>query len=146
MDPNTTKIWPSSAHQRSAILLAFCLRADDGPILNGVSLACRLWPEFSGYWIHSLNGVSLAGRLWTDIECWRGSFVILQGIRTSIAKKPFTLFYFSGGPLPPPPPPPPLWIHTLLHCILPCCCNATPSYVIVIPWVVRLYVEIIHEL
>ena len=34
-----------------------------------------------------LNGVSLADRWWPNIECCFGSFVIFQGIRTSIVKK-----------------------------------------------------------
>ena len=33
-DPNTTKSGPSSARQRSATLMAFRWRADDGPTLN----------------------------------------------------------------------------------------------------------------
>ena len=37
-----------------------------------------------------LEGVSLAGRCWSNIECWLASFVIFQGIRTSIAKKPYS--------------------------------------------------------
>ena len=44
-----------------------------------------------------LNGVSLAERWWPNIECWLGSFVIFQGIRTSIAKKPFIFVIFQGG-------------------------------------------------
>ena len=46
-----------------------------------------------------LNGVSPAGRWWPNIECWLGSFVIFQGIRTSIAKKPyiFVIFQWGGG-------------------------------------------------
>ena len=36
-----------------------------------------------------LNGVSLADRLWPNIECWLGSFVVFQGIRTSIGKKSY---------------------------------------------------------
>ena len=34
-----------------------------------------------------------------NIECWFGSFVVLQGIRTSIAKKPFIFcdFQSEGG-------------------------------------------------
>ena len=35
-----------------------------------------------------LNGFSLACWWWPKIECWLGSFVIFQVIRTSIAKKP----------------------------------------------------------
>ena len=46
------------------------------------------------------------------IESWLGSFVIFQGIRTSIAKKPyiFVIFFGEGGP--DPLSPPPLWICT----------------------------------
>ena len=45
-----------------------------------------------------LNGVSLAGRWWPYIEFWLGSFVIFQGIRTSIAiKNPIFLRVFSGS-------------------------------------------------
>ena len=44
---------------------------------------------------------------WPDIECWLGSFVIFQGIRTTIAKKSyiFVIFKGVGGPdcLSPPP-------------------------------------------
>ena len=68
-----------------------------------------------------LNGVSLAGRCWPNIECWPGSFVIIQGIQSSVAKKPNIFVYFQGGragsPAPlmdPPiyPPPPPTHTHT----------------------------------
>ena len=31
------------------------------------------------------------------IECWLGSFVICQGIWTSIAKKPYSFVIFHGG-------------------------------------------------
>ena len=35
----------------------------------------------------------------SNIECWLGSFVIFQGIRTSIAKKPYIFVIFRGfGP------------------------------------------------
>ena len=44
-----------------------------------------------------LNGVSLAGQLWPNIECWFGSFVIFQGILTSIVKKPYIFVIFSEG-------------------------------------------------
>ena len=57
------------------------------------------------------NGVSLAGRCWPYIECWLRSFVIFQGILTSIAK---TIIFcdFSGGVLIPCPP---FWIR---QCVL----------------------------
>ena len=45
----------------------------------------------------------LVGRCWPNIECWLGSFVILLGIRTSIAKKPYILWFFRGVPTPCPP-------------------------------------------
>ena len=36
-----------------------------------------------------------------QIKCWLGSFVIFQGIRTSIAKKPYisVIFQWGGGGL-----------------------------------------------
>ena len=43
------------------------------------------------------NGVSLAGRRWPNTEFWLNSFVIFQGIRTSIAKKPYIFVIFQGG-------------------------------------------------
>ena len=48
------------------------------------------------------------------MDCWFGSFVNFQGIRTSIAKKSIFSWFFKGGPdaLPPPPsldPPMPIW-------------------------------------
>ena len=39
----------------------------------------------------------LAGRWWLNIECWHGSFVIFQTIRTSFVKKPYILVIFQGG-------------------------------------------------
>ena len=42
-----------------------------------------------------LNDVSLAGQRWPKIECWIGSFVMFQGIRMNIAKKPYMLVFFS---------------------------------------------------
>ena len=51
-----------------------------------------------------LNGVSLEYRWCPNIECWLGSFVIFQGIRTSITKKPYIIVIFQGGPNPLPPP------------------------------------------
>ena len=32
-----------------------------------------------------------------NIECWLGSFVIFQGIRTSAAEKPYSVVIFRGG-------------------------------------------------
>ena len=43
-----------------------------------------------------LNGVSLAGRSWPKIECWLGSYVLFQGMRASIAKKPYIFVIFQG--------------------------------------------------
>ena len=34
---------------------------------------------------------------WPNIECWLGNFVIFQGTRISIAKKPFISVIFQGG-------------------------------------------------
>ena len=31
------------------------------------------------------------------VKCWFGSFVVLQGIRSRIAKIPFIFFIFQGG-------------------------------------------------
>ena len=53
-----------------------------------------------------LNGDALAYRWWSNIECWLGSFVIFQGIQTSIIKKPFTSVIFQGGGWSRPPAPP----------------------------------------
>ena len=44
-----------------------------------------------------LNGVSLAGRWWPNTACWLVSFVVLQGIRTNTAKKPYIFVIFLGG-------------------------------------------------
>ena len=33
---------------------------------------------------------------WPNNECWLGSFVIFQGIQTSIAKKPYIFVIFQG--------------------------------------------------
>ena len=34
---------------------------------------------------------------WPKYECWLGSCVVFQGIRTSIAKKPYIFVNFHGG-------------------------------------------------
>ena len=44
-----------------------------------------------------LNGVSLAGLWWPNIEFFLGSFMIFQGIWTSIAMKPNIFVIFQGG-------------------------------------------------
>ena len=56
-----------------------------------------------------LNGISLAGQWWPNIECWLGSFVVLQEIRSSIGKKPYIFLIFQGGVWTPFLP---LWIRT----------------------------------
>ena len=43
------------------------------------------------------RNVSLVGRRWLNIECWLGIFVFFQGIRTSIAKEPYNLWFSRGG-------------------------------------------------
>ena len=62
-----------------------------------------------------LNGVSQVGRLWPNIECWLGSFVIFQGIWTSIAKKPYIFVLFQGGRGGPDPLFPPLDLPMHFH-------------------------------
>ena len=47
----------------------------------------------------------LACQWWPNIECWLCSFVIFQGIETSIAKKPCSSVIFQGGGLDPYPLP-----------------------------------------
>ena len=51
-----------------------------------------------------INGFSLAGWWWPIIKCWLGSFLILQGIRASIAKEPYIFVIFQWGPDPLSPP------------------------------------------
>ena len=43
-----------------------------------------------------LNGVLLACQYWPNIQCWLDSFVIFQGIWTSILKIPY-IFVISEG-------------------------------------------------
>ena len=57
----------------------------------------------------ALIGPSLA-RQRNACECWLGTFVIFQGIQTSIAKKPYIFVFFQGGGGSRPPAPP-LWIR-----------------------------------
>ena len=58
-----------------------------------------------------LNGISLECQWWPNIECRLGSFVIFQGIWTSIAKKPYIFGDFSCGGRDRLFPPPPPWIR-----------------------------------
>ena len=47
------------------------------------------------------NGVSLADRLWPNIKCWLRSFASFSGLRTSIAKEPYSILISHGSaPLP----------------------------------------------
>ena len=64
-----------------------------------------------------LNGISLACRWWPNIECWLGSFVIVRGSRPVLLRNPIFLWFFrgrggEGGGVGTPCPPPPLWIRT----------------------------------
>ena len=43
------------------------------------------------------NGVSLAGRLWPNIKCWLRSFASFSGLRTSIAKEPYSIVISHGS-------------------------------------------------
>ena len=40
--------------------------------------------------------ISVACRRWPNIKCWPSSFVIFQGIWTSIAKKSYSFVIFQG--------------------------------------------------
>ena len=44
-----------------------------------------------------LNGVSLACRWWPNIECWLGSYVIFRGSRPVLLRNPIFLWIFRGG-------------------------------------------------
>ena len=43
------------------------------------------------------NGVSLAGRLWPNIKCWLRSSASFSGLRTSIAKEPYSIVISHGS-------------------------------------------------
>ena len=64
------------------------------------------------------KGRFAGGPMMANIECWLGSFVIFQGIRTSIAKKPYIFFYLSGWFRTPCSPPPPLDSRIHNNCCL----------------------------
>ena len=81
-----------------------------GPTLTTVFLVeeGREYPNTTISWSLSdrhRNAIEMAIR-WPYIECWLGSFLIFQGILTSIAKKSYSSVNFRGedpDPLPPPP-------------------------------------------
>ena len=60
-------------------------------------------PDTAIYWPSSARQQTpfkrcfAGGPMMSNIECWLGSFVIFQGIRTSIAKKPYIFCDFSEG-------------------------------------------------
>ena len=61
------------------------------------------------WWVERGSKIALkAGWYWPNIECWLGSFLIYQGIWTSIAKKPYIFVIFQVGSGPPAAP---LWIR-----------------------------------
>ena len=55
-----------------------------------------------------LNGVSLACRWWPNIKCWLGSFKIFRGSGPVLLRNPIYFLIFQGGP---DPCPPLLWIR-----------------------------------
>ena len=60
------------------------------------------------------------GRCLPNIECWLVSFVIFQGLRTSIAKKPCSIVIFQKGG---DPDPNPLWIRVCYRSYIPMILN-----------------------
>ena len=44
-----------------------------------------------------LNGLSLACRWWPNIECWLGSFGIFRGSGPILQRNPIFLWFFRGG-------------------------------------------------
>ena len=55
------------------------------------------------------NGVSLACRWWPNIKCWLGSFVIFRGSGPALLRNPIFLWFFRGGGVRTPCPP--FWIR-----------------------------------
>ena len=52
-----------------------------------------------------LNGVSLACRWWPNVECWLGRFENFRGSGPVLLRNSIFLWYFRWGvPAPPPPP------------------------------------------
>ena len=85
-----------------------------GPTLTHPFSICSWWVEEGSKYHYKratigppakrhLNGVSLACQWWSNIECWLGSFVIFLGVRISVDKKPYILWFFRWGPVPLPP-------------------------------------------
>ena len=84
-------------HQRPASETPFKWRFASGPMEAGRWKRATKGPPAKR---HS-NGVSLAGQWWPNTECWLVSFVVLQGIRTNNAKKPYIFVIGSGPPVSP---------------------------------------------
>ena len=86
------------------------------------------------------NDVSPAGRWWPNTECWLVSFVVLQGIRTSITKKPYILwfFFFFGGGVVRTPCPPSRSAHG-------CCCIAGYISVLLLLLLTQTYRRFLWE-
>ena len=68
-------MWVMRRERIQVILMGHCLPASETP-LNGVSQACRWWPK---------------------IECWLGSFAILQG-SGPVLLETHIFVIFQGGP------------------------------------------------
>ena len=108
--------------------------SDGGPTLT-TYFFCWWWERWFKYQYkraiigpaakRHLNGVSLAGCWWPNIESLLGSCVILQGIRTSMAKKPYIFVIIRGWGAVRTPCPPPLWIRT---CFLQCAPDLNPPF------------------
>ena len=86
---------PAKCHFNEAIIVPPGKRYFDGVLLMGCILLVGWW--------------------WPNIECWLGSFMIFQGIWTSIAKKPYSFVIFQGGGGGGPTPCPPFWIRTMYY-------------------------------
>ena len=81
---------------------------------KGIDKQPRLRSDWSGFFPvcysdKHLNGVSLACRWWPNIECLLESFVFFRGFAPVLIRNPIFLWFFrwDRDPLSPPPPPPP---------------------------------------